>query len=545
MTAKNIKGGKVLEIVTQLEFLDEEKIKKELKRKIIKDYAYILHDKDIIDLEDKNLVSEEAFKRLLIDEKEGKVSDIWEDVKGEQRVKGIYKEQYIKNVLDHPEKKAHWHILLYLPDNYTYVNEAAKWFGVPENFIRVKRTGRGGKLRNTLLDCVEYMTHEDLKQQELGKHRYQDEEIKASFNFRAEMIEREEEKRKYGRNISDRERLQLDVLYNGLTLKQAREKDPYNYNKDLNILKRNRGDYLSNQTPPAFRLNLYICGKGGVGKDLMAEALARSMYPQFLADDEIFFNVGASGAEFEGYDGQPVLIWSDARAGELVQRWGRENLLAGILDPFPTVTKRQNIKYSSVSLMNSINIFTGADKWVTFLNGLVGEYKDKNGRLYESENKAQSYRRFPLIIPVYQDQFNILLNQGFLYDNKSWEQYNCYQNIRGSFAMLADKLSSMPEIKETKTKALVEPVREQTEKLYNKGIGSVENDDEIDLSMFDNYGEIIEQSEFERGLAALNEEELFNLLGDKKNEYSKMPFEDSTLDDIKAIEREIFKRQRG
>lgn len=544
MATKNIKGGKVLEIVTQLEFLDEEKIKKELKRKIIKDYAYILHDKDIIDLEDKNLVSEEAFKRLLIDEKKGKVSDIWENVNGERKVKSIYKEQYIKNVLDDPEKKAHWHILLYLPDNYTYVNEAAKWFGVPENFVRVKRTGRGGKLRNTLLDCVEYMTHEDLKQQELGKHRYQDEEIKASFDFRSELSARTEEKRKYGKSLTDRERLQLDVLYNGLTLKQAMNKDSYNYNKDMNILKRNRGEYLSNQTPPPFRLNLYICGKGGVGKDLMAEALARSMYPQFLADDEIYFKVGAKGAEFEYYDGQPVLIWSDVRAGELVQRWGRENLLAGILDPFPTVAKRQNVKYSSVSLINSINIFTGADSWEDFLNGLVGEYKDKNGRLYESENKAQSYRRFPLVIPVYQSEFDIMLNKGFLDDNKSWEQYNCYQNIRGSFSLLAKRLSSMPEIREKKVQALVEPVKEQTEKIYAKGVGSINNDEEIDLSVFDNYG-VIEKSDFERELATLNVNELGTLFGEKKDEYSKCPFDDNVLNQIKAIEREIYKRQRG
>lgn len=518
--------GRCFEVVTQITATTEKEKKDRIKKAIdilkkyksIERYSIVIHDKDYLT---KDEIIEEYYsdKETLTKEDKMAITKAWAEKK--------YK------------RPTHIHIVFETPRNAFKPENVGKWFGVAPNFVRIKK-GYGA-----LLDATQYLTHEDDKQQDLGKYRYPDNEIISNWGWRAELDARAEERAKYGKNLSDRERLQLDVLYNGLTLKQAREKDPYNYNKDLNILKRNRGDYLSNQTPPAFRLNLYICGKGGVGKDLMAEALARSMYPQFLADDEIFFNVGASGAEFEGYDGQPVLIWSDARAGELVQRWGRENLLAGILDPFPTVTKRQNIKYSSVSLMNSINIFTGADKWVTFLNGLVGEYKDKNGRLYESENKAQSYRRFPLIIPVYQDQFNILLNQGFLYDNKSWEQYNCYQNIRGSFAMLADKLSSMPEIKETKTKALVEPVREQTEKLYNKGIGSVKNDEEIDLSIFDNYGEIIEQSDFERGLAALNEEELFNLLGDKKNEYSKMPFEDSTLDSIKAIEREIFKRQRG
>ena len=80
-----------------------------------------------------------------------------------------------------------------------------------------------------------------------------------------------------------------------------------------------RAKYISKTAPmPKMRINYYIYAEdekagSGIGKGLLSKALARSMYPHLTEDDEIFFEVGSQGALFEGYDGQPVLIWNDRR----------------------------------------------------------------------------------------------------------------------------------------------------------------------------------------------------------------------------------------
>ena len=53
----------------------------------------------------------------------------------------------------------------------------------------------------------------------------------------------------------------------------------------------------------------------------------------------------------------------------------------------------------------------------------AGEYTDKNGNFHESEDKNQSYRRFPIIIPINSDSFDILINKGFYQQNREFQQY--------------------------------------------------------------------------------------------------------------------------
>lgn len=54
-----------------------------------------------------------------------------------------------------------------------------------------------------------------------------------------------------------------------------------------------------------------------MGKGLASRAIARSLYPELEKDDDIFFCIGDGKATFEGYDGQPVIIWNDCRSFEL------------------------------------------------------------------------------------------------------------------------------------------------------------------------------------------------------------------------------------
>lgn len=497
-------GGRVFEIVTQVKhpetseilYSEENTLDIMSKYKSIERYAIMVHDKDFLTKEE----IKERYKADGVDVSEEQITSDWENKK--------YK------------RETHVHIVLETPNNWFPVDSIAKWFGVAPNFVRVKK-GKGA-----FLDSVQYLTHEDTKQQDLGKFRYPDEEMISNFDWRGELQKLLEEKAKFGRHLSDRERLQIDILYNGMTLKQARLADPINYNKDLPILKRNRGDYLSWQLPPMFRLNLYICGSGGMGKDLMAKSIARSMYPD-IDDDEIFFEINAKGVEFEGYDGQPVIIWPDSRAGELVGRWGRENLLAGILEPFQQSSKRQNIKYSSTSLVNAVNIFTGPDTWQEFLGGLVGEYTSRDGTVYKSENKAQSYRRFPLIIPVNQNDFDIMINNGFMLDNADWLQYSLYKNVAGNFARAAEVLASFPEQRKAIEGQLTIPIAEAVDKVKNKQEKLTENVEDI-LEEFKSYGtaKTGEQLEEEKRQEELEKEIAEHMAEEEKiNEVLKEEYE--------------------
>ena len=52
------------------------------------------------------------------------------------------------------------------------------------------------------MDCVQYLTHESEKCQKEGKALYEDSEVIANFDWRKELNEREENRAKYGGDLS-------------------------------------------------------------------------------------------------------------------------------------------------------------------------------------------------------------------------------------------------------------------------------------------------------------------------------------------------------
>ena len=126
--------------------LTEEKIKDAVAHRTIRRWAYICHDKDVYSA---------------LDEEQNP-----EHIKGET-------------------KPRHWHIVIEMGTNQAEIGTIAKWFGIAENFVNVAK-GKGA-----FLDCVQYLTHEGEKQQQLGKRLYEDSEVKAKegFDFRRELDE--------------------------------------------------------------------------------------------------------------------------------------------------------------------------------------------------------------------------------------------------------------------------------------------------------------------------------------------------------------------
>lgn len=413
------------------ELYSEDKVIKALEKKSIKEWAYAIHDKD-----PRSSQEFEAYCN-----KHGETPP-W-------------------NVGD--PKPVHIQGVIKVSPAQT-VETIAKWFDLPPQFIEIKSG------RNTFLDCVQYLTHETEKQQALGKHHYDDSEIKANFDFRTQLVAREEMRLRYGQELSERDRLRYEVLYNGMTIRQVIEQNPIAYQNDSDKLDKFRIKYISKTAPmPSMRINYYIYAEdketgSGIGKGLLSKALARSMYPHLTEDDEIFFEVGDKGALFEGYDGQPVIIWNDRRGGQLLDELGGVGNVYNVFDTTPT-SQQQNIKYSSIKLINEVNIVNSVQPFKDFIDGLSGA---EFGLTTEDQNQAR--RRFPIIIPMRFEDFDIFINKGFLNDTREFDQYIRYGTIRGNMQQLHIRGGGPNEVVKSAEKILLNPVIEKVDEFKQRRI---------------------------------------------------------------------------
>lgn len=414
----------------------EETIKKALAHDSIQYYAYILHDKDVYSEKDEK--DDPAHKQGMV-------------------------------------KPPHWHIVLKMKSNSTELSSIAKWFGIAENFIDIPK-GRGA-----FLDCVEYLTHSDGKQLALGKMEYDSNEVIANFDWEKELDKRDELRAKWGKkadSMTDKQVMGQRIMLQGLTLLQAKKENPLLFADNLDFFRKMRGVYLSDCNPPKTRLNYYICGDAGAGKGVMSRALARALFPSLQNDEEIFFEVGADNALFEGYDGQPVLIWNDRRAGNLIKELGGRSNVYNVFDTHPTKQK-QNIKYSSVGLVNAVNIVNSVQPYTEFLETLAGA-KDENDSSNDSLEKSQAYRRFPLIINVHPEEFDIYVNKGFLSQSETYLDYEAHLRLYGNMRRIAQTCSKYEGMRREIEGKVVEPVLEQ----HNRVLEAVGQDaDETETTL--------------------------------------------------------------
>lgn len=111
---------KTCEIIQQLEYMSAEDVESGLDHNAVKDYAYILHDKDVND--------------------------------------------------DGSLKAAHWHIYIRFKDS-TPTTSICNWFGITSNYIC--------RIKGRFADALSYATHKNDK----NKYQYLDEEVKSNFDF--------------------------------------------------------------------------------------------------------------------------------------------------------------------------------------------------------------------------------------------------------------------------------------------------------------------------------------------------------------------------
>lgn len=378
----------------------------------------------------------------------------------------------------------HIHLLMNFT-NAQKLSPLAKAFNFEDNsnFFEKKNNGRGK--RSAYLDCLIYLTHEDEEQQKLEKHLYSDEEVHFwhvnGQGFREYVIEKQKSVKtnveKYGRaELTLTEKLELSVLYDGVKPQDIRLKHPFEYNKSVEKFKKNRIDFLKNQPMPPFKFNVYVTGDGGSGKGLISQALARTLIDPDgeMEDEDIFFTVGAQSVSFEGYNGQPVLIWDDCRSNELFQKLDSRGNIFNVFDPHPKNIS-QNIKYGSIKLTNSINIINSVQPFEEFCNKIAGEHIDrKTGDIIPAEDSqiSQIYRRFPLVIEIIDaEHYNLSYNMAFYNEGEDFKNLCCHEKIYAPFKKLIETFGKNSDNYKKHTKdalALISAYYDSARKLHTE-----------------------------------------------------------------------------
>lgn len=383
----------------------EQNILKCVAHKTITRYAYILHDKDTVTEHD------------------------------------IENSQNMWTAADLGKPKAkHWHIVLETAKNATKISTIAKWLGIPANMIELPK-GRGA-----FIDCVEYLRHSDVRQALNGKYEYDVSEVKSNFNWQVEVEEMVLRKTKYEKPLSPAQFVKNEILYNGLSLNEVFDRYPTLYQEELTTIKKLRNEYLSRFAPmPSYRVNYYLEGGSGYGKDTMARSIARSLYPDL--GEMAYFEIGGQKVTFDGYDGEPVIIWSEFRADTFVRTLGGYENVLQTIDIVPK-DKREHKKFGDIRLTNTVNIVTSTQPYAEFLKGLIAD---------EDPDKSQAPRRFPIIIPIRAEDFDIMINTGYL-DSNTYHDYATWKNVKGSFGKVARRLNKRQDLMRIAEQKMTVPI---------------------------------------------------------------------------------------
>ncbi len=328
-------------------------------------------------------------------------------------------------------RPAHWHVMLQFK-NAVEISGIARDFGVSENYVE-RWQGHGA-----FLTGIQYLTHEHPRQcQDLGKHRYEREEVKfASEEIAQHFWERLDDRTERLINTLPKaeliEKLMKKINSGEYDLDDVYQQDKSLFSEQEALFKRARKNYLARKPIPTVRSNYYITGNGGAGKSVAAKAMARSLFPN-LPDEKIFFTVGDGRVAFDKYDGQPVIIWDDWRAKDLLSKFDR-----GTVWKIFAINPEKislSVKYGETSLTNTVNIITSVQKFQDFIDELAGEYVDRNRTKHKKEDKTQGYRRFPVFVEVTKKALEIYVSQAL--SDGEYEEYERAMRVEASMVEFA------------------------------------------------------------------------------------------------------------
>lgn len=245
---------------SDIDHLKEENVIKAIKdNKAIKEWAYILHDKDINE--------------------------------------------------DGTPKNKHWHIMLRLSEGRK-IDQIAKWFGIKKNYVNKCNSKSPKPYRFN--DMLGYLIHAG----DDSKHQYDISEVKTNIEDLPARIENYKE-RIAGKLVQTRklseETLQLQKVITQITLGEIREFNLTEYIDGVFYAKHTREikaafEYRRQMLQKQDRdMEVYFfCGDSGSGKTSYAKQIARNKgYSVFVSSSQ--------NDVLDGYAGQDVIILDDLR----------------------------------------------------------------------------------------------------------------------------------------------------------------------------------------------------------------------------------------
>lgn len=150
-----------------------------------------------------------------------------------------------------------------------------------------------------------------------------------------------------------------------------------------------------------------------------------------------------------------------------------------MFDTHPT-RQKQNIKYGSINLCNTVNLINSVQSWPEFLDELNFNKEDRKHK--------QAYRRFPLISVLYTSDYDLLINKGFIEENsESFGQYIEYKHIQGSLRQIAERCRANDRLARELESKTVKPVITAHNQLVTK-MEEMPDDEDAIRAEFANYG---------------------------------------------------------
>lgn len=414
----------------------------------IKGSAYILHDKDsYIEKEVKDIN-----KRLDDDIQALKDANAWTQEKED--------ELQAKKVAVGEHKPDHWHILLDFGSNSKSVSAIATMFHTIPSMVNRVHGGKKG-----FASMLAYLTHITPTAMNDDKFEYDTSEVKGlKFPEIGEydgFSTYEDFANAYLEGTFITDVTAKDVLQGRITPGELMKKDPEYFLKHETMIRRARINYNNSKSTPNTLFNYFVGAgssdregtQGRIGKGIMCKALALShlsnMFPNIdftdMTNDELtskgyIYWTGGAGVPFQGYDGQPIIIWEDCRAYDLIKAFGGINNVFKSLDTHPKPIGL-NIKYGEVYLKNSIFIFDGAQSYDEFINELSikwvqerNSWGDSHNVMKVKEDKSQAKGRFPFIIEITPSTISATIQLEYLIGTT---RYNSRKTFRNDLRFLA------------------------------------------------------------------------------------------------------------